>query len=214
VQWDLKLPCVQGLTRNTNSLSWQRSAWSQPSQWSQLASCVVSSWLVTTIHGRLQSQTTRFTNTETLVYLNCNSTCTKMSPWRGSSSCGQGRIQSRAQTGVHPTGAWSTSLLAVTQGAYLQQNLFIMPCCTLKESVLPTLMSLVRPHAQCLSISNTYTCSAGLTPHSLSQYYQHTHSPTSVLVGFGGACRASLRPSSSCDTKPAKTITSYHTVRW
>lgn len=46
------------------------------------------------------------------------------------------------------------------------------------------------------------------------QYNQHPHSPTSVFVGFGGACSASLRPSSSCDTKPVKTVISYYTVRW
>jgi hypothetical protein len=39
---------------------------------------------------------------------------------------------------VHPTGAWSTTLLAVRQDAYLQQHLFINPCFTLNESVFPT----------------------------------------------------------------------------
>ena len=139
VQWVLKPPCVWGLMQNRDSLSWQWSAQSRHSKWSQLANHVISSWLVTIIHEILEFQMIRFTNSETLLYLNSQTAYVqKKSPWRGSSSCDQGHIQSRAQTGVRPTGAWNTTLLAVTQDAYLQQNLFISPCFTLSELVFPT----------------------------------------------------------------------------
>jgi hypothetical protein len=67
VQWVLKPPCVWGLMQNRDSLCWQWSAQSRHSRWSQLASHVISSWLVTTIHERLESQMIRFTNSETLL---------------------------------------------------------------------------------------------------------------------------------------------------
>lgn len=105
--------------------------------------------------------------------------CTEKSPWRGSSSCGQGHIQSTARTGERPTDAWSRILPTTRLDASLQQHLFNGSHPTLSESVIPT---------------PSFNEAAILI---------HTYSPTRVFViGFGGSCGTGFCTNSSCDTRP------------